>query len=32
MQVAAFPLPPHAPDSSSIRPLEHDGTQLAGLA
>jgi hypothetical protein len=32
MQVAAFPIPPRAPGSSSIRPLEHDGTQLAGPA
>jgi hypothetical protein len=32
MQVAAFPIPPHTPGSSSIRPLEHDGTQLAGPA
>jgi hypothetical protein len=32
MQVAALPIPPHAPGSSSIWPLEHDGTQLASLA
>ena len=32
MQVAAFPIPLHAPGSNSIQPLEHDGTQLAGLA